>query len=144
MLEKEPVNYMFDLLFGGPGETEETIRLSIEKARHLGIPLTGIAAGVRVYPGTPLGVSVAGGFCHEGLHPGGTTALHEPVFFISPYLGNDISGLIDKYIAGDQCFLFLGSPGAEQNYNYADDEALCNLIENGARGAFWDIISRSR
>jgi hypothetical protein len=144
MLKQEPLNYMFDLLVGGPGETEETIRLSIETAKDLGVPLTGIAAGVRVYPGTLLGKSIASDFCREGLHPDGALALHEPVFFLSPYLDSNVAVLIDDLVSGDQRFLFLGSPGGEQNYNYADDEALCNLIREGARGAYWDIISRSR
>ncbi|GAI21615.1 unnamed protein product, partial [marine sediment metagenome] len=43
---------MFDLLIGGPGESEETARATIERVKELSIPLAGIAAGMRVYPGT--------------------------------------------------------------------------------------------
>ena len=144
ILKEEELNYMFDLLIGGPGETEETIRITIQKVKELDVPLTGIAAGVRVYPETPLGKAIAGGFDKEGLHPEGETAFHEPFFYLSPYLGRDASALISDFLAGDPRILFLGSPAEEGSYNYADDEALCQSIKEGARGAYWDIISHSR
>ena len=36
----------------------------------------------------------------------------------------------------------LAAPGEEGSYNYADDELLSQLIERGARGAYWDILRR--
>ena len=47
-------------------------------------------------------------------------------------------------MSDDPRFLFLASPDEESSYNYADDEALCEMIEKGARGAYWDIIRRSQ
>ena len=47
-------------------------------------------------------------------------------------------------MAGDRGFLVLSAPAEEGSYNYADDEALCQFIREGARGAYWDIISQSR
>ena len=133
---------MFDLLIGGPGEREETVRASIEKAKELDIPLAGIAAGIRVYPETPLGRAIANGSIKGGLHPEG--GLSEPFFYLSPALGSDASALINELVAGDPRFLVLSAPAEEGSYNYADDEALSELIRKGARGAYWDIISRSR
>jgi len=144
ILKQEGLNYMFDLLIGGPGETPETARVTIDKTKELNVPLTGIAIGVRVYPDTLLGKAIVGGFGNEALHPKGARSFHEPVFYLSPYLGNDASKLINELIAGDQRFLFLASPAAQGSYNYADDEALCQMIREGARGAYWDILSRSR
>ncbi len=144
LLKSERLNYMFDLLIGCPGETEETVRTTIVKAKELDVPLTGIASGIRVYPGTPLGESVAAGSIREGLHPKARCSLHEPLFYLSPTLGGDASALIRKLIAGDQRFLLLSSPAEDGSYNYADDEALCQLITEGARGAYWDIIRRSQ
>ncbi len=144
ILKEAGLNYMFDLLIGGPGETEETVRATIDKVRELDVPLAGIAAGIRVYPETPLGKAIAGGFDKEGLHPEGGRAFHEPFFYLSLYLGADSSALIKELVAGDPRFLFLASPEEEGSYNYADDEALCRMIREGARGAYWDIIRRSR
>jgi hypothetical protein len=135
---------MFDLLIGGPGETEETVRVTINNVRKLDVPLAGIATGVRVYPETPLGRVIAGGFDKEGLHPERGSAFYEPFFYLSPYLGADSSAIIKNLVAGDARFLFLASPDEERSYNYADDEVLCQMIKEGARGAYWDIIRRSR
>ena len=135
------LNYMFDLLVGGPGEREETVRTTVDKVKELNIPLAGIAVGIRVYPETPLGQAIANGSIQEGLHPGG--GLSEPFFYLSPALGSDASALINELVAGDPRFLVLSSPAEEGSYNYADDEALGELIKKGARGAYWDIISRN-
>ncbi|MFC2060559.1 B12-binding domain-containing radical SAM protein, partial [Chloroflexota bacterium] len=133
ILKEAGLNYMFDLLIGGPGETEQTVRATIGKVRELDVPLTGIAAGVRVYPKTPLAQAIAGGFDKEGLHPERGHAFHEPFFYFSPYLGADSSAFIKELVSDDPRFLFLASPDEEGSYNYAGDEALCQMIREGAR-----------
>ncbi|MBU2608409.1 MAG: radical SAM protein, partial [Chloroflexi bacterium] len=143
LLQDDEINYLFDLLVGGPGETEETVKTTIERVRELDIPLAGIASGVRIYPGTPLGKAIASGAVKGRLYPETGQPDHEPFFYVSPDLGDDISALIKELVAGDPRFLVLVSPEEERSYNYADDEALCNLIKEGARGAYWDIIRRS-
>ncbi len=144
ILKEEGLNYMFDLLIGGPGETKETVKTAIDNIRKLNVPLAGIATGVRVYPGTPLGRVVANGSIKKGLYPEGERESHEPLFYLSPHLGSDISWQINDIVAGDPRFLFLASPAEEGSYNYADDETLSRLIKKGARGAYWDIIRHSR
>jgi len=144
ILNEKGINYMFDLLIGGPGETGETIRTTIEKVKELDVPLAGIAAGVRVYPETPLGRAIANGIIKGGLYPEAGQAPCEPWFYLSPALGSDASALIKKLVADDPHFLFLSSPAEERSYNYAGDEALCQWIEKGERGAYWDIIRRRR
>jgi hypothetical protein len=143
LLSEEGLNYMVDLLIGGPGEKEETVKATIESVKELDIPLAGIAVGVRVYPGTHLGKAIADGSVTGGLYPETGHALYEPVFYVSPHLGNDASALIKELVAGDPRFLVLLSPEEAGSYNYADDEALCQMIREGARGAYWDIIGRS-
>lgn len=144
LLRREGLNYMFDLLIGGPGETAETVRITIDKAREFNIPLVGIAAGVRVYANTPLGKAVADGFIKEGLHPDTSEVPDQPVFYLSPPLGNDAVTLINELVDDDSRFLVLSAPAEKRSYNYADDEVLSQLIEQGARGAYWDIIRQHR
>jgi len=144
ILEKEGLNYMFDLLIGGPGEREDTVKATVEKVKELDIPLAGIAAGIRVYPETPLGQAIATGTIKGGLHPAAGHTLYEPLFYLSPYLGDDVSLLINELVAGDSRFMVLSLPAEEGSYNYADDEALGELIRKGARGAYWDIIRQNR
>ena len=144
LLRREGLNYMFDLLIGGPGETEHTLRETIDRARQFNVPLVGIAAGVRVYPHTPLAEAIVDGSIREGLHPDTREAPHQPVFYLSPLLGDNAFALIHQLVNGDPRFLILSAPAERGSYNYAGDEALCQLIEKGARGAYWDIIRRSQ
>jgi len=143
ILRQEEINFMFDLLVGGPGETEQTVTTTINKVKELDIPLIGISVGVRVYPNTPLGKAVTSGFGNEGLHPM-TASLSEPVFYLSPLLGNEPLNLVQHLVADDPRFLFLAAPEDKESYNYADDDFLCQLIEAGNRGAYWDIIRRAK
>lgn len=143
ILREEGLNFMFDLLIGGPGETEQTVRITIDAVKKLDIPLTGMSVGVRVYPNTPLGKAAACGFNREGLHPRSSN-LSEPTFYLSPALGDDPLSLVHQLAGDDARFLFLAAPGDEESYNYADDNFLCNLIEEGNRGAYWDIIRRTK
>lgn len=144
LVHAEGLNYMCDLLIGGPGETEETAEITINGARELNMALVGIATGVRVYPYTPLGKAVASGSIKEGLHPETSGGQEQPIFYLSPSLGNNAVALINKLIDGDPRFLLLSAPAEEGSYNYADDEVLCQLIQRGGRGAYWDIIRQYR
>jgi radical SAM superfamily enzyme YgiQ (UPF0313 family) len=144
LVHAEGLNYMCDLLIGGPGETTETAEITINGARELNIALVGIAIGVRIYPHTPLGEAVASGSIKEGLHPETSVVHEQPIFYLSPYLGNDAIALINQLVDSDPRFLLLSAPAEEGSYNYADDEALCELIQQGSRGAYWDIIRQHR
>jgi len=144
ILEQTGLDYIFDLLIGGPGETQTTVTTTIETAKKLDVPLVGIAAGVRLYPGTPLSRDIASGIIREGLHPEGASEFHEPAFYLSPHLGNDPFQLVHELVGSDPRFLLLVSPDEEESYNYTDDQALCRMIDEGARGAYWHILSKNR
>ena len=140
ILEEEEMNYMADLLIGCPGENDETLRTTIETAKRLEIPLVGIAAGIRIYEGTQLKKQIDESFSRndalitkDGLY-----------YYMSPALGDDPFGLIRELTGGDERFLTLADPGDTDSYNYADDEHLAELIRQGARGAYWDILRNSR
>ena len=96
---------------------------------------------MRVYPGTPLGGLLA------QKSPSQAEAIEdflEPAFYFSPALGNDPVGLVRECLDGDPRFLLLAKPGEQGSYNYVDDRWLSHAIENGARGAYWDIIRKNR
>jgi radical SAM superfamily enzyme YgiQ (UPF0313 family) len=143
ILREEEINFMFDLLLGGPGETEETVTATVNKAKELKIPLTGISVGVRVYPDTALGKAVVSGSYHEGLHPE-AAPFSQPAFYLSPPMGHRPLQLVQRLIGDDPRFLFLAAPGAKKSFNYAGDEFLFKLIVTGQRGAYWDIIRRAK
>ncbi len=133
ILKDEGLNYMFDLLLGGPGETEDTVRDTINQVERLDLPLVGLAVGVGVYPGTPLAKQIN---LEAAKDP-----LQTSVYF-SPAMGEDPVGLARRCVGKNPRFLLLAGPGEEGSYNYADDNWLSRTIENGARGAYWDIIRK--
>ncbi|MFC1917927.1 B12-binding domain-containing radical SAM protein [Chloroflexota bacterium] len=143
VLRKAGINYMFDFLFGGPGETDSSIASSISRVKDLEIPLAGIAAGVRVYPGTPLARGIEAGNIQGKLFPAGEETFRQPLFYLSPLLSRDIMALVNHHVAGDPRFLVLAAPDEEGSYNYADDTTLARLIRQGARGAYWDILQKN-
>ncbi len=144
LLHTEGLNYIFDLLIGAPGETRETVQTTIDRAKEFNVSLAGMAIGVRVYPDTPLGKAVANGLIKEGLHPAATDDSTQPLFYLSPSLRQDAIPFINQLVADDPGFLTLSAPGEEGSYNYAGDELLSQLIEQGARGAYWDILRQHR
>ena len=143
ILHGEDINYMFDFLAGGPGETEDTIRTTIGRIKELKVPLAGIAAGLRVYPGTPLALVLAGEPVTPGLRPA-EPGPETPVFYLASELTGSIDGLLDELVGGDNRFFVLGTPSSAASYNYAGDERLSQLILGGERGAYWDILNRNR
>jgi radical SAM superfamily enzyme YgiQ (UPF0313 family) len=133
------LNFMFDLLLGGLGETEGTVRATADVARRLDLPLVGVAVGMRVYPGTPISRLLAP---QEEVSQGDRPRLLEPEYYFSPELRDDPVGAI-RQVLGDDCrFLLLAGPEDERNYNYVGDDWLARAIAEGARGAYWDIIRR--
>ncbi|MFW6151099.1 MAG: B12-binding domain-containing radical SAM protein [Chloroflexota bacterium] len=138
-LDRAGLNYMFDLLLGGPGETEDTVRTTIESAQRLGASVVGVSWGVRVWPGTPLADAVAQGQLKDGLYPQIST-LGQPQFYLSPALAGGGLQLVEEFTREDPRFFVLTKPADERSYNYAGDDVLCGLIQAGARGAYWDIL----
>ncbi|MDO8472738.1 MAG: radical SAM protein [Dehalococcoidia bacterium] len=143
IMKEHRFNYIFDLLLGGPGETQATVRATLEAVRRLEVPLAGAAIGVRVYRGTPLWRSVETGRQRSGLR-GSPDSVSEPLFYVSPRLGDDPMAMVADMVAGDPGFLFLGKPSAKDSYNYAGDDVLARAIADGERGAYWDILRRLR
>ncbi len=141
------IRFMYDLLLGGPGETRETLRESIALMRRVEPDCVGLSIGVRIYNGT----TVAEWVRSEG-DPEGNPNLHgatrdngkflKPVFYIAPALGRDIVAVTRELVAGDPRFFLPEVSADNANYNYNDNTALVQAIAAGARGAYWDILSR--
>ena len=151
---------MVDLLLGGPGETEETLRETIAFMKAVSPDCVGAALGLRVYPGTelarrlrregplaanpnlrrPAGMTPA----NEGASHAEAEALLRPVFYISRDLGENPARLVRDLIAGDTRFFEPMEEQGAANYNYNDNRPLVEAIRNGARGAYWHILRQMR
>jgi len=130
---------MLDLLLGSPGETEESLRRTIELMRRIEPERVGVSLGVRVYPGTEIARLVAQEELRKGLVGG--DGLSDPLFFVEPKIAPFADGLLEKLIGDDRRFFFNPS-GPDRNYNYNDNQVLVDAIGEGYRGAYWDILRR--
>ena len=138
---------MLDMLFGAPGETRKTIEGAVESLRVLDPEAAGIALGLRLYRGTPLGDELAppGAPPRPGV-TGAADDLLEPAFFVEPGLGEDIGAHLASLVGKDRRFFYLGpaAGGEIASYNYNENDPLDRAIAAGARGAYWDILRSMR
>lgn len=139
---KQGLVTMLDLLLGGPGETEQSVRRSLARVRDIAPDRVGLSVGVRVYPGTPLARwAEREATCLHG--PGATSGRFiAPTFYLSPALGEGIFSLVREIVGDDRRFFFSDPTHAERNYNYSNNAVLVEAIARGARGAYWDILRR--
>ena len=84
MLKRHGVNSAHFFMFGGPGETEDTVREGIENIRRLENTVSFISIGLRIFPGTPL-AKVAD---QHGLYARDYESL-DPIYYIAPGLNVD-------------------------------------------------------
>lgn len=134
------ITVMYDLLFGGPGETPESIRNTIDLMKRADADRVGVAVGLRVYPGTPL----AGMVTQDTLKAGLIEKADDPnfLFFVEPGVAQTIFEQLDVLIGNDKRFLFFDPTKPDQNYNYNANQVLVDAIKKGYRGAYWDILRR--
>jgi hypothetical protein len=146
---------MLDLLLGGPGETPESAGETIASVRTMEPDCVGAALGIRIYPGTRMEALVTAEApleTNRGLRRcySGPIDLLQPTFYISPALGDRPAGLVRDLIGDDPRFFppeedaGAGRTSAAGDHNYNANQALIDAIAGGARGAYWDILRRSR
>ncbi|MFQ5924692.1 MAG: B12-binding domain-containing radical SAM protein, partial [Dehalococcoidia bacterium] len=137
--------FMYDLLLGGPGETRDSLRETIETMKRLSPSRVGASMGVRVFPGTKMAALVRrqGPLAdNPSLHGAGDEKFLAPVFYLSSALGDDAPQYLARLIEGDKRFFSAFADAGDQNYNYNQNELLVQAIRDGYRGAFWDILRR--
>jgi len=137
--------FMYDLLLGGPGETRDSLRETIEAMKRMSPHRVGASLGVRIYPETALAKKVL----REGhiernpnIHGERDSSFLAPVFYLSAELGEDASQYLEGLIDGDERFMFMSGGSSNSNYNYNANAVLVDAIRDGYRGAFWDILRR--
>ncbi len=140
---------MLDLLLGGPGETRESLRRTVEFVKRAEPTCAGISYGIRLYAGTRLARDLTKGRPLAEC-PGvrgevaGNDSLLRPVYYVEPGLGDGVESYIAECIGNDPRFFFGGAPTEEADYNYNDNARLTDAIRNGARGAYWHILAGLR
>ena len=141
----EGLVFMYDLLLGGPGETRDSLRETIETMKRLSPSRVGASMGLRVFQGTKMAALVRkqGPMAENpSLHGAVDEKFLAPVFYLSSALGDDAPRYLASLVADDERFFSSFAQAAERNYNYNENLVLVEAIKNGYRGAFWDILRR--
>ncbi|NIO16654.1 MAG: radical SAM protein, partial [Deltaproteobacteria bacterium] len=126
---EEGITVMLDLLIGAPGESRESIMRTVDLMKEVNPDRVGVAAGVRVYPGTSLSRMVESGSLHEGITGGEN--IHDPLFFMEPKIGDNVFAFLDHLIGDDERFFFFDPDSPKRNYNYNANQRLAEAIEKG-------------
>ncbi|TET37364.1 MAG: radical SAM protein [Dehalococcoidia bacterium] len=142
---RQGIVFMYDLLLGGPGETRDSLRETIETMKRLSPSRVGASMGVRVFPRTKMAALVRkqGPMVENpNLHGAVDEKFLAPIFYLSSALGDDAPRYLASLVADDERFFSSFAQAAERNYNYNENLVLVEAIKNGYRGAFWDILRR--
>ncbi len=117
------------VIFGGPGETQQTVEEGLANLALLEHTVVFAFTGIRILPGTPLlRRAIREGFLDRD------TLLQEPIFYQSPLLnGNLMNTMISEAFRGRRDRLF--PPEATQ-------KRLAVLHRFGLQGLLWDSLIR--
>jgi len=151
LCKENGITVMLDLLLGGPGETADTAKETIDFVKKINPDCAGAPLGVRIYPGTEM-AQIAAAEGPMETNPNikrkydGQVDLFRPTFYISQALGDRPAELIKDIIAGDKRFFepISEADTAATDHNYNDNTELVEAIKAGARGAYWDILRKIR
>jgi radical SAM superfamily enzyme YgiQ (UPF0313 family) len=136
----EGMSVMLDLLLGSPGETKQSLAQTVELVKRADPDRAGVSLGVRIYPGTELARQVESKDHSSGLVGGGNSG--DPLFYLDPQIATFAFQYVDSLIGDDKRFLFFDPSRPKQNYNYNANQKLVDAIQQGYRGAYWDILRR--
>ena len=125
------VDFAHYLLFGGPGESERTIDESFALMDEVTPTAVIGMTGIRVFPSTELYRRALA----EGLLSADTPLL-EPVFYLSPQLGERLADLVTERAVSRKNWI---APGLEINMSDSMMEALRHFP---VRGPLWKLMKR--
>jgi len=135
--------YMLEILFGAPGETDETVRETIQFLKQIDAERVAVTIGLRVFPDTELeqmvraeGISRNNPNLHGVIE--GNDDLMFPLFYLSTHIAPNPLEYIDHLIGEDKRFLSVNAT----DFNYNTNDLLVDAISRGERGAYWLILSK--
>ncbi|QEM68432.1 radical SAM protein [Geobacter sp. FeAm09] len=131
LCRERQVDFAHYILFGGPGETRETILESFRLMDELEPTAIIAMTGIRIFPGTPLHRTALA----EGVIDGATDLL-EPVFYISPAVREELTELVTAEAIKRKNWVV---PGLEVNISDAMLEALRMFP---VKGPLWKLMKR--
>ena len=115
------------VMFGGPGETMETVAEGLENLKQLEHTVVFAFSGIRILPGTPLlARAIKDGLLAEG------DPLREPVYYLSPEVDVDqMNAMITAAFSNRRDRVFPPAEGQKR---------LAIMHRFGYRGLLWDTL----
>jgi radical SAM superfamily enzyme YgiQ (UPF0313 family) len=123
------VDFAHYILFGGPGESEETLLESFALMDEVAPTAVIGMTGIRIYPGTPLHLQAL----NEGFITPDTSLL-EPVFYLSPVVRDTLCDLVTTEALKRRNWVV---PGLEINMS---DTMMAALRNFPVRGPLWKLM----
>lgn len=125
------VDFAHYLLFGGPGETETTVKESFALMDEVSPTAIIAMTGIRVFPGTAIHRQALA----EGVSSADTPLL-EPVFYISPGIRETLCGIVTELATQRRNWVV---PGLEINVS----DAMLEVVRHfPVRGPLWKLMKR--
>ncbi len=122
--------FSLNLLFGGPGETKETVMETLDNLDRLEPVATGAMIGIRCFPHTSLWETA----CDEGLITKEQNLL-EPWCYVSPTINKEwLLTTIREYNDKNENFFI---PTSKKGVH--TDDKIIQIFRDGFRGPFWEV-----
>lgn len=123
LCKKKGIKYNHSMIFGGPGETMDTLNETIKNI-DISEPTSVIGfIGVRVYPNTPIAKSL--GWDNIGI---------EPTFYISPEIEGDLVAYLKEVVSTRSNWIV---PGLDKGINMGMFE---RMRKRGIKGQLWEFM----
>lgn len=123
------ISFCHSLLLGGPGETMETVKQTLNEILDMSPTAAICMAGIRIFPKTRLSVIAE----QEGIIEPGEDFLN-PVFYISDTIKGEIVPFLEGFSKDHQTWIF---PGMNINMNSSLQKKLRRF---GIKGPLWEYM----
>jgi len=126
------IPFSLNLLFGGPGETKETVMETLDNLDRLRPVAVGAMIGIRYFPDTRLSkIALKEGFYQKDDN------LLGPRYYVSPSIARDwlVHTVQDYAKSHENFFIPTGDKGLHT------DDLVVEIFRDGTRGPFWEIYT---
>ena len=127
--QKSDISYCHNLLLGGPGETMETVRQTLDAINNMSPTAVICMIGIRISPKTRLSLIAM----EEGMI-GPEEDFLKQVFYLSPAIENEILPFIENFSKENPTWIF---PGLNINITV---ELQKKLRRFGVKGPLWEYM----
>ncbi len=125
------ISFCHSLLLGGPGETMDTVRRTVEAVVRMDPTAVICMTGIRILPGTPLADLAA----REGI-VGPHEDFLRPVFYLSHAVREELQPFLEDFSKGHPTWIF---PGMGINMRQSLQEKLRRF---GVKGPLWEYMRK--